>query len=54
MIELIIFVALMTIVMLGDIIVDFVGEAIWNIGLRTQNLNFMKKRRPQRTHYKFR
>lgn len=54
MVALIIFVALMTIIMLGDIIVDFVGEAVWHIGLRTQHLNFMKKRRPQRTHYKFR
>lgn len=54
MIALIIFVALMTIIMLGDIIVDFIGEAVWHIGLRTQNLNFMKKRRPERIHFKFR
>lgn len=50
----ILIIAIFGVIMLGDIIVDIAGEAIWHIGLHTQNLNFMKKRRPERTCFKYR
>lgn len=46
-------IAFFGVIMLGDIIVDFAGEALWHIGLRSQNLNFMKKRRPEKAHYQY-
>lgn len=44
MLKLAIIVALLTIVVLGDIIVDLLGELIWYIGLRTSKLNFNKRK----------
>jgi len=54
MAKLIFILFLMFLVVLGDIAWDFLSEAVWHIGLRSQKLNFIKKRRPNRIHWKFR
>ena len=55
MLQLIFLVTVFTVVLLGDIIWDFTSEAIWHIGLRFpgMKLNFDKRRRPKKKHYKY-
>lgn len=55
MFKLVLILLLITAVMLGDIIWDFILDGIWWSGLwlRAKELNFDKRRRPKRHHYKY-
>ena len=54
MTKLVIVCLLLAFVFLGDIIANEIGELIWQIGLRKDKLNFMKRRRPKRLRIQFR
>lgn len=54
MVLLIVFAIISFIIILGDIAWDCLNELRWHIGLRLHGkLHFMKKRRPDRTHWNY-
>lgn len=53
--ELVLIVVLMTVVFMGDIILDFILDGVWwsGIWIDAKKLNFDKRRRPKKNHYKY-
>ena len=55
MFDLLLILLSITVVVMGDIIWDYTSDLIWYIGLRfpSKRLNFDKRKRPKRKHYKY-
>ena len=47
--------AIFFVAVLGDVAWDILSELWWNVSVRRdERLNFMKRKRPKRIHWKFR
>ena len=55
MIALVLFALVTAALFMGDIIIDFVGEFLWHIGIRLPGFKqrFCKRKYPKRTHYHY-